>query len=457
MTLNDINVLHWYDNLSDQNHRKWWAYDRIYPLITPAERLLPFQMNRDATNEPITEFTLIDFNTGVETDILSGMESAGLNVYNNGIENYDTTGLSEQNLGTTVTTSWGWSFAPANTRFDYLQVKLSLYEVTNIPQYFRAVIKDGKDGATLATSNDLDIGAVIPSVQTLTFAFDEIIDYATSSAAMWVEIRADGEFYPYGKDGVTLDFTSEQERYGAAGDLTTAPTVNTGTPGDYDAYTRVWGGVYDYDIVCYPGILSHGTATPEGRYYARMADANNTWYSEVFTIVNDVTNYLKIEYWHRYDFIYDNGHIKYNNPVAYKSTLYLDTDIGKPKYLFEDKVSERNGAKLKIHQVSIKAFVFECFTPEYLLDAMRVIRMHHDVVITDRNGQEYIVDDFIITPNWQKDGDIAVTECEFRTNTIIVQNGDNVSPLPESTGLGQWQAPNGDFWQTPSGDGWIYS
>jgi hypothetical protein len=455
---NNISALRWYDNLTEQHHNQWWGYGRVYPLITPAERLLPFQMLVDPLFAEITAFKLVNFQTGSETDILAGMVSAGLNVYNNGIENYTDSSLSEQTIDPVTTTSWGWSFAPANTLFKYIRVQLSLYEPTNEPLNLRAVIKDGRDGAVIATSNDLNIGLSPDTISKLTFTFDEIVTYDTSTTAMWVEIRSDGEFYPYGKNTPTLTYTAEIGRHGAAGDLTTAPSINVGTEAAFDAHTRVWGGVYDYDLICYPGILSHGTSTPVGRYYSRMTVGTKNYYSEVYTIVDDVTKYLKIEYWHRYDFLYDNGHIKYFNPVSYKSVIYFDADIGVAKYLFEDKVSERNGVKMKIHQVSIKAFLFECLAPEYLCDALRVIGMHHDVIITDKNGRVYRVDDFIMTPApLDPDKHLYKVDIEFRTNTIVVQNGDNVSPLEESVGLGQWMAPNGDFWITPSGEGWEYS
>lgn len=56
---NNLSVLPWYTSIEQQNARKWWVYDRIYPLFTPQRYILPFQIMREAGNvSSITYFRI---------------------------------------------------------------------------------------------------------------------------------------------------------------------------------------------------------------------------------------------------------------------------------------------------------------------------------------------------------------------------------------------------------------
>lgn len=44
---NNLSVFPWYSSIEEQNARKWWAYDRVYPLFTPKGFILPFQILRN--------------------------------------------------------------------------------------------------------------------------------------------------------------------------------------------------------------------------------------------------------------------------------------------------------------------------------------------------------------------------------------------------------------------------
>ena len=49
-----------------------------------------------------------------------------------------------------------------------------------------------------------------------------------------------------------------------------------------------------YDVVVYPGLLPAFTSMPNGRYYFAATINSVTYYSEIFTVVNDIQPYLKI-------------------------------------------------------------------------------------------------------------------------------------------------------------------
>jgi hypothetical protein len=160
----------------------------------------------------------------------------------------------------------------------------------------------------------------------------------------------------------------------------------------------------------------------DGIYYLRLSDGVQTWYSEMFTVVQDVSGYLKIQWWDIENLVFDAGQIVYKNP-DFKNTLYLSTELGKPDYEFEEDGEERDGYFFPEKQISVKTFKCTILAPEFLCDVMRFIRMADYIHITDKYGREYDCDTFLITPKWQTQGDLASVEIEFKTNTVVKKIG----------------------------------
>ena len=273
---NNLSVLPFYTSLDQQNARKWWAYDRVYPLFTPAGFLLPFQIITEHTN---------------------------------------------------------WTVS------------------TIRPVY----IVDANTGQVVADITDT--------------------------------IRA----------GIT------KREFTALG----------------------------YDVWVFPAQLPVLPALQDGRYYLQFV-IGYTFYSEVFTVVNDIQPYLKITWWDLEDFTMDAGTIVYKNP-AFKNVLYLCTDIGKPEYIFEEEGETRDGYFFPAKQISEKRYKFSFLASEYLLDVMRFIRMA-DFAEIEYRGQRYSLDTFLITPEWEDNGDIASVQAEFDTATVA-----------KKIGLGYIKTQRGDF------------
>lgn len=177
-----------------------------------------------------------------------------------------------------------------------------------------------------------------------------------------------------------------------------------------------------YDNIVFPAILPMATNMLDGIYYITVYDGVQTWYSEMFTVVQDVTAYLKIEWWDVENLVFDAGQIVYTNPT-FKNRLYLCTELGKPEYPFEEEAETRNGYVFPIKQISNKTYKCTVLAPEYLCDVMRFIRMADYVKITDKYDREYYADTFLITPKWQTQGDLASIEIEFTNNTVVKKNG----------------------------------
>lgn len=177
-----------------------------------------------------------------------------------------------------------------------------------------------------------------------------------------------------------------------------------------------------YDVIVFPAILPMPTNMFDDIYYLTISDGVQKWYSEMFTVVQDMTPYLKIEWWDIDNFVFDAGQIIYQNP-AFKNRLYFCSELGKPEYTFDEEAEKRDGYVFPIKQVSDKTYKCTILAPEYLCDVMRFIRMADYVKITDKYGREYYPDTFLITPKWQTQGDLASVEIEFTTNTVAKKLG----------------------------------
>ena len=188
----------------------------------------------------------------------------------------------------------------------------------------------------------------------------------------------------------------------------------------------------DYDVIVFPARLPIFGAMANGRYYATLEDGTEKWYSEVFTVVNDISPYLKIEWWDNEDFITDGGTVVYTEPT-FHNILYLDSDIAKPEYKFEEEGETRDGYFFPTKQISEKKYRFSFWASEYLLDVIRLIRMA-DYVLISYNGRRFAADSFLITPEWESNGDIAAVDAEFETATVA-----------KKTGVGYIRGSEGDF------------
>lgn len=159
--------------------------------------------------------------------------------------------------------------------------------------------------------------------------------------------------------------------------------------------------------------LSIVLKTKEGKSYS--------FYSEVFCYTNSIDGCIKIEYSHPDDYLYiNNGFISFTN--GFKFVLYLKTELGKPEYSFEEEVTKRLGYSFIESQVSKKTYKFNCVVPEYICDAMRIIRLCENKKIY-YNDDTYEALTFDMSVEWQDQGDLASVSCEFDVDNVIATLG----------------------------------
>lgn len=185
----------------------------------------------------------------------------------------------------------------------------------------------------------------------------------------------------------------------------------------------------DFKLLKYPGTLPIIEIKHEGLYYLAISISGlGIIYSDVFTVTNRIDDYLLLEYDNSYSFELKNGIVDFSG--AFKFRVYLPTQIGKPEYNFEEEVTERMGYSFVESQVSKKIYKFTFLAPEYLCDALRIVRLCENKTITSGN-LIYDMTTFSMDVSWEEQGDLAAVECEFETDTVIANIGGYT---PELTG-----------------------
>lgn len=193
-------------------------------------------------------------------------------------------------------------------------------------------------------------------------------------------------------------------------------------------------------ILKYPGTLPIVKIKHEGRYYLEISISGlGVIYSDIFTVCNNVDDYLLIEYYNSYNFEFTNGIIDFSDNFKFK--CYLNTQVGKPEYSFEEEATERMGYTFIESQVSKKIFRFTFVAPEYLCDALRIVRLCDNKRITSKY-RVYELTTFNMEPEWEEQGDLAAVPCEFETDTVIANIG---SYRQEPRGGDYDEDYNGDY------------
>lgn len=171
-----------------------------------------------------------------------------------------------------------------------------------------------------------------------------------------------------------------------------------------------------------PGSNVYAKSIEPGVYRAEFAiPGGETYVSTPICVTEGIetnTNFVKLEYWNDEKLAYPNGFVTTGTNNDFKFQMYIPTTFFKPKYEFEEEITKRAGYKFLELQTCNKVFVFNFLAPEYICDALRLVRLS-DYIRFTHDGEYYNALNFEYNPDWQDNGYLAAIECQFETDTII--------------------------------------
>lgn len=177
-----------------------------------------------------------------------------------------------------------------------------------------------------------------------------------------------------------------------------------------------------YKVVIFNGIMPITILDKEGYFYLEITFNNaERYFSEVFCVVANTSEYAELEYWNESgSFSVEEGVIAF--PPNFHFKLLLKTEIGKPEYKYEEESTKRLGYVFIESQVSKKVYNFNTILPEFICDALRLVRLCDNKIIRSK-GDEYKAISFEMEADWQTQGDLASVTCSFETDNVIVNFG----------------------------------
>ena len=175
------------------------------------------------------------------------------------------------------------------------------------------------------------------------------------------------------------------------------------------------------------------TDLPIGQYYLVLTSTTDNvttaWYSDVVTIVGNVSGMTCIEWWDESDLVFGAGIIKYRyadngETVQYKNRMYFLEEIGMPEYTVEEEGDTRDGLFYASKVLSGKKYKMQVGQlTEAMCDALRFVHLSDNVTVTDGYGRVYHCDNVLVTPAWVNGGAVASASVEITTDTFVKQVG----------------------------------
>lgn len=170
-----------------------------------------------------------------------------------------------------------------------------------------------------------------------------------------------------------------------------------------------------------PGKNSFREALPQGTYRAEFSIGTQMYISTPFCVIPGIetsSKYLLIEYWNDEKIAYPGGFITTGANNDFRYQMHVPATICKPKYEFEEELTKRAGYKFLELQTSTKVYAFTFVAPEFICDAMRLIRLS-DYIRISHDGEYYNALNFEFDVDWQEQLYLAAVDCQFETDSII--------------------------------------
>lgn len=372
--------LRFYDDVNKQNHRKSYAYNNISPILTKLHTIPSFQFiipgeptsSEETVQESRTleQYLFYDFQTGIRRQ-----EQSACGIVKHSVEGADK--IIYTNLASILNVQYCYLYKwDDNNYLGYEQIYANNgtieYEVFEGVKYVALVFSKYIEESTTVT---------------------EELYYADHSALL--------------TEASLIDAHTDTVVYNLLPEL---------LDNNFAIYN-----IENYQVAMYNGNLTI-QFDKEGMYYIRLTNQDQwEYYSEVFSITNSTDNCIELEYRNNSgNFYLKNGLISFANNFYFK--VMLQTEIGKPEYSFEEEATKRLGYSFVESQVSKKIYKFTILAPEYLCDALRIVRLCDIKAITTKYDTFEPIT-FDMNVEWQEQGDLASVTCEFEVDTVITNFG----------------------------------
>lgn len=169
-------------------------------------------------------------------------------------------------------------------------------------------------------------------------------------------------------------------------------------------------------------------------FYIIYTISGQTYFSDVVTFCPDVSECLSIEWFHlpntgSFVYSYDssspetaNGSYEYDTFGFHKFYFHPDVILGMPEYPVEENLETRISKTFPITQISYKLWKFKALLPEYVLDCLRLVRLHSNIVVNLYDDTLTVTDFLLGGTNWIDYGYLSFSDFEFRTAQVSVQH-----------------------------------
>ena len=176
--------------------------------------------------------------------------------------------------------------------------------------------------------------------------------------------------------------------------------------------------------------------TTVGTYYVELIMDAQTWYSEPFTWVDNMYDYIQVRYRRTSPIITADNYIAFvdqqGNDIY--AVMYLPTTLLAPPYQFEPTIKENDGYKFIQKLVSYRSEKMEFFCTGYFAEAIRILWHCNVRTISQQPEQQRIVD-YMEAPeiNWDSDTHYCSVVITFNTDTIVQTNGNVDAGIASTT------------------------
>lgn len=158
--------------------------------------------------------------------------------------------------------------------------------------------------------------------------------------------------------------------------------------------------------------------------FNRKQQTTAYYYSEKFCVTDNLWDAININYTSPVNLSTPFGDIpfRHNDVGDFGFRVWLNALIGKPEYTFEEVETNRTGYSFLERCTSKKTYQFNVIAPEYLCDALRLIKLCPIVKIVHR-GKIYEPTSFDMNVSWEEQGDLASLRATFDTDNVITAIG----------------------------------